>query len=209
MVILEFYQIINAMKTLNLQNIRQAETLFDELQTIRSKMESRINLDVYTEGKKQIGLNNSKIMRICLLAGLSSNEPRKVSDYDKIQLSANRIFETLFTHHNLTSAILALFKLRYNDLKYDWKNDPENSRIVNAEIIRGAKLLSKDEVLDEWLLNTNKFSEGRLGAIPSLYLNIGNYEDDIPAILNLNGKEIPNTQILVAGTTAVSYTHLI
>ena len=197
------------MKTLNLQNIRQAESLFDELQTIRSKMESRINLDVYTEGKKQIVLNNSKIMRICLLAGLSNNEPRQVSDYDKIQLSANRIFETLFTHHNLTSAILALFKLRYNDLKYDWKNDPENSRIVNAEIIRGAKLLAKDEVLDEWLLNTNKFSEGRLGAIPSLYLNIGNYEDDIPAILNLNGKEIPNTQILVAGTTGSGKSNLL
>jgi S-DNA-T family DNA segregation ATPase FtsK/SpoIIIE len=32
-------------------------------------------------------------------------------------------------------------------------------------------------------------------------LNIGTYEDEIPALLNLNGRDISNTQILVAGTT--------
>ena len=142
------------MNAINLQNIRQAEGLQDELHEIRVQIEQRISLDRYTEGKKNIVVNQSKIMRICLLAGLSSNEQRKREDFESIQLSANRIFETLFTHHDLSSVILTLVKLRYQKIKDDWKNDPESSRIINAEIIRGSKLLLKENVLDEWLMNT-------------------------------------------------------
>ena len=91
------------MNAINLQNIRQAEGLQDELHETRVQIKQRINLDRYTEGKKNILLNQSKIMRICLLAGLSSNEQRKREDFENIQLSGNRIFETLFTHHDLAS----------------------------------------------------------------------------------------------------------
>ena len=198
------------MSIINLQNIRQAESLNEDLHDIRIKIEQRINLERYSEGKKPIILNNSKIMRICLLAGLSSNEHRIVTDYENIQLSPNRIFETLFTHNNLADAILALVKLRYHTIKQDWKNDPENSRIINAEIIRGAKLLLNDNILEDWLLNTIvNANSGKAGAIPCLNLNIGNYEDEIPAFLSLNSKEIPNTQIIIAGTTGSGKSNLL
>ena len=120
------------MNTINLQNIRQAEGLQENLHEIRVKIEHRLNLDKYSEGIKSVILNNSKIMRICLIAGLSNNETRKKADFENIQLSPNRIFETLFTHHNLASAILALVKLRYSAIKQDWKSDPESSRIINV-----------------------------------------------------------------------------
>ncbi len=198
------------MSAINLQNIRQAEGLMDELHEIRNKIEQRVNLEKYSDGKKPINLNNSKIMRICLIAGLSNNDQRSSDDFDKIQLSPNRIFETLFTHHNLSNAIFALLKLRYNSLKNDWKNDPENSRIINAEIIRGKNVLLKDGVLDDWLLNAvSQAKGGRAGSIPFLNLNIGTYEDDIPAMLNLNGKNISNTQILIAGTTGSGKSNLL
>ena len=137
------------MNSINLQNIRQAEGLSEELHEIRTKIEQRINLEKYSERTKALNLNNSKIMRICLLAGLSSNEVRKKEDFEHIQLSANRIFETLFTHHNLQVPILTLVKLRYSNLKLDWKNDPENSRIINAEILRGSRLLLKNNTLED------------------------------------------------------------
>lgn len=198
------------MSIINLQNIRQADGLLEELQVLKNKIESRINLKNYSNGQKTIILNNSKIIRICLLAGLSSNEPREISDFEKITLSVNRIFETVFTQHNLSSSIFATIKLRYNSLNLDWDNDPQNSRIVNAEIKRGNNLLLQEGVLDEWLLNTTTFSkQGGVGLIPKLDLNIGTYEDDIPAILNLNGKEISNTQILIAGTTGSGKSNLL
>lgn len=84
------------------------------------------------------------------------------------------------------------------------------SKIVNAEILRGRDLLLRDGVLDEWLLNTNTSAKsGKSGAIPNLNLNIGSYEDDIPALLNLNGKNISNTQILIAGTTGSGKSNLL
>lgn len=198
------------MNILNIHNIRQAEGLQDSLSEIRIRIENRLNLSSYTSDQKDIVLNNSKIMRICLLAGLSSLEHRKLSDFENIQLSVNRIFETLFTLQNLEKSIFALLKLRYQKLAIPWSNDPQNSKIINAEILRGAKLLLKDNVLEEWLINTSGNStSNKIGAIPFLNLNIGSYEDDIPAYLNLNGKEIPNTQILIAGTTGMGKSNLL
>ncbi|MDP4266692.1 MAG: DUF87 domain-containing protein, partial [Bacteroidota bacterium] len=76
--------------------------------------------------------------------------------------------------------------------------------------IRGSKVLLNDSTLDEWLINTvNNSVGGRAGSIPLLNLNIGNYEDDIPATLNLNGKHISNTQILIAGTTGSGKSNLL
>ena len=198
------------MNTINLQNIRQAEGLQENLYEIRAKIEHRINLDKYSEGRKNVILNNSKIMRICLIAGLSSNEIRQKADFENMQLSPNRIFETLFTHHNLASTILALVKLRYSAIKQDWKSDPESSRIINAEIMRGSRLLLKDNVLEDLLLNTvNSTNNGKIGDIPLLNLNIGVYEDNIPALLNLNGRDISNTQTLIAGTTGQGKSNLL
>lgn len=200
------------MSIINLQNIRQAEGLMDSLHDLRTKIEHRINLEKYSANQKPVSLNGNKIMRICLLAGLSNKEQRDLASIDQIQMSktSNRIFETLFTLHNLGAAYSALLKLRYNGLQIDWENTGLKSKIINAEIIRGCDVLLKDEVLDDWLLNTISASRsGKAGSIPFLNLNIGTYEDEIPAFLNLNGRDISNTQILVAGTTGSGKSNLL
>ena len=200
------------MSVINLQNIRQAEGLIDSLHEIRTKIEQRINLEKYTVNQKPVSLNGNKIMRICLLAGLSNKEQRELASIEQIQMSktSNRIFETLFTLHNLGAAYSALLKLRYQGLQIDWENTGLKSKIVNAEILRGRDVLLKDEVLDDWLLNAVSSSRaGKAGSIPFLNLNIGSYEDEIPAMLNLNGRDIPNTQILVAGTTGSGKSNLL
>ena len=197
---------------INLQNIRQAEGLLDELHEVRTKIEQYINLEKYSVNQKAIVINGYKIMRVCLLAGLSSKENRDIAAIDQIQLSknSNRIFETLFTLHNLGTVYSALLKLRYQGLNVDWENSTLKSKIINAEIIRGSKILINESTLDEWLMNTDNFSSNtKLGRIPFLNLNIGQYEDNIPAMLNLNGKDITNTQIIVAGTTGSGKSNLI
>ena len=200
------------MATINLQNIRQSEGLLEELLGFRFKLEQRINLQKNSSQKKPITLTNNKILRICLLAGLSSKKPRDLNAVEKILMSknSNRIFETLFTLNNLAPVYSALLKLRYSSLPVDWDNTVLKSKIINAEILRGSKLLEKEGVLDEWLMYTADPGNGQAaGAIPILNLEIGSYEDDIPAMLNLNGRSVPNTQILVAGTTGSGKSNLL
>ena len=200
------------MSVINLQNIRQAEGLLEDLHDVRTRIEQRINLERYSNNQKVVVINGNKIMRICLLAGLSSKEHRELEAVEKIQMSknSNRIFETLFTLHNLGAVYSALLKLRYQGLDIDWENTSIKSKIINAEILRGSKILINETILDEWLLNTiNHGSSTKAGRIPTLNLNIGTYEDNIPAMLNLNGKDITNTQILVAGTTGSGKSNLL
>lgn len=111
------------MGVINLQNIRQAEGLMDELNEVRIKIEHRVNLERYSSTQKPVILNGNKIMRICLLAGLSNKETRDLNAIEHIQMSktSNRIFETLFTLHNLGNVYSALLKLRYNSIKVDWE----------------------------------------------------------------------------------------
>ncbi len=198
------------MSTINIQNIRQANGLNESLAELKLRIEARINLNKYSESKSKVLLSNNKVMRICLLAGLSDIKKRQIDEITEIQLSSNRIFETLFTLHDLSSLIFALIKLRYHHLNIDWSSNTEKSKVVNAEILRGKELLSKDNVLDEWLLTTATIGKtGKSGIIPYLNLNIGTYEDDIPATLNLNGRDISNTQILIAGTTGSGKSNLL
>ena len=201
------------MSVINLQNIRQAEGLMEELADVRFKVEHRINLNKYSPKQKPVALTGNKVMRICLLAGLSVSGKRDLNVIEDIQLSktSNRIFETLFTLHNLGTVYSALFKLRYNGINVDWDNATLKSKIINAEIIRGANLLSNETELNDFLLTagSNLSSNSSSRDIPFLNLNIGNYEDDIPALLNLNGKSVTNTQILVAGTTGSGKSNLL
>lgn len=200
------------MSIINLQNIRQAEGLMEALQNIRNKIEQSVNLAQYSPNQKPISLSSNKIMRICLLAGLSHKEDRDLHAIAQIHLSkmSSRIFETLFTFQNLGNTYSALLKLRYHHLPIDWENSVLKSKIINAEILRGSEVLLKEGVLEDWLLNTIAANKGaKAGAIPALNLNIGTYEDEIPALLNLNGRNISNTQILVAGTTGSGKSNLL
>jgi hypothetical protein len=84
------------MSVINLQNIRQAEGLIENLTEVRSKIESRINLDKYSAKQKPITLTGNKVIRMCLLAGLSVAEKRTCEDVDQVQISksGNRIYPT-------------------------------------------------------------------------------------------------------------------
>lgn len=199
------------MGTINFQGIREADGLKEILSDIRISIEQRINLIKYNQQKPVI-LNGNKIMRICLLAGLSCADERSMDEVEAVLLSktSNRIFDSFFTTHNLSNIYSALFKLRYSKLSVDWDNLNTKSKIFNAEMLRGRALLLNDNVLDEWLLNTNTISGATKGGrIPFLNLNIGMYEDSIAAVLNLNGRDITNTQILVAGTTGSGKSNLL
>lgn len=199
------------MGTINFQGIREADGLKEILSDIRISIEQRINLIKYNQQKPVI-LNGNKIMRICLLAGLSCADERSMDEVEAVLLSktSNRIFDSFFTTHNLSNIYSALFKLRYSRLSVDWDNLNTKSKIFNAEMLRGRALLLNDNVLDEWLLNTNTISGATKGGrIPFLNLNIGMYEDSIAAALNLNGRDISNTQILVAGTTGSGKSNLL
>lgn len=198
------------MSQINIQNIRQANGLSEALIEVKVKLEERINLSKYSEQKPYISLSANKVMRICLIAGLSNSRKREQNEIEEIHLGGNRIFETLFTLHNLSPIIFALIKLRYHHLQIDWQSNVEKSKVVNNEIFKGKELLMKDGILDDWLLNTaSNNNTGKNGSIPFLNLNIGNYEDEIPALLNLNGRSVPNTQILIAGTTGSGKSNLL
>jgi energy-coupling factor transporter ATP-binding protein EcfA2 len=200
------------MGIINLQNIRQTDGLIDRLQALKDKIEQRINLPNYSQNIKTVTLANNKVMRICLIAGLSSKEERSLEEINNMKsgMSNNRIFDTLFTFQNLSTLFSALLKLRYKDLDIDWEHTPTKSKIINIEILRGCDMLLNQNQLEDWLLNTiSNTGNTRAGNIPILNLNIGNYEDDIPALLNLNGKEITNTQILIAGSTGSGKSNLL
>ncbi len=200
------------MSVINFQNIRQAEALADVIQEVKHRVEQRINARRYSVGQKAVALSGNKAQRICLLAGLSSKVPRELASIEQLALSKNnnRFFETLFSLHNLATVYSALLKLRYHDQEVDWENLTLKSKIINTEILRGSRLLLRDGTLDEWLMNSYSGARaGRAGAIPVLNLYVGTYEDNIPATLNLNGKNVTNTQILVAGTTGSGKSNLL
>ena len=54
-----------------------------------------------------------------------------------------------------------------------------------------------------------KLRRNRTGGIPALQLMIGQYDEDMEALLDINSRSISNTQILVAGTTGSGKTNLL
>lgn len=188
--------------------LRQAEALNSKMNDLREKLEKHINLKQYTEFHKNVTpKGNAKLMRICLLAGLSDTENRKKEDLN-IQMSSNSIHPTLFTVHNLNGILNSLIKLRYKALEINWEDNITKSKVVNAEIFRGFDILMNGNTLNEWL-NVSTTASIKAGKIPLLNLNIGNYEGDIPAYLDMNSKNVTNTQILIAGTTGSGKSNLL
>lgn len=200
------------MSLINQQNVRQAEKLSEELQPLKQKIEQRINLDKYSDSLKSVVISNNMLQRIALFAGLSLQHERSLDKVKEIQLHAggNSIHPTTFSRLNLAPLWSALLKLRYHHLHVDWEDSPIRSRIINYEMLQGALHLQKDGVMEEWLLNNLNFGKsGGYGDIPQLKLNIGHYEDDIQALLDLNSRNISNTQILIAGSTGSGKSNLL
>ncbi|MCH3993486.1 MAG: DUF87 domain-containing protein [Prevotella sp.] len=193
-----------------LDNIRQAENISNDLLSLKDKLEERINLSYVIGKEKKVILNGNKVMRIALLVGLSLSDHRDLNNTDKIRLSTSsiRIPSSFFTYDNLRSLFSALLKFRYHGLQVDWQENALVSRIIAQEMYRGRNYLMQKGNIDKYLLwITSRKKLG--GSIPKLQLIIGDYGDDMPAELDINGKDVNNAQILIAGATGSGKSNLL
>lgn len=196
---------------IQLDGLRWVRDMQGMLANVKQTLESRINLNEYSENVRPVTLNWSTVMRLCLLVGLSDPAPRNIKVAMELQMSKNSepLPGTFFTKANLRAVFLALLKLRFKDVDGEWNSSIFVSKVLAQEILHGRDLLMKEGGLDEWL----RFSPLRGGRsasdIPELLLNIGTYDNGNPAQLDINSRSIANTQILVAGTTGSGKTNLI
>jgi hypothetical protein len=194
-----------------LDNIRQAENISNDLLPLKDALEERINLSTIIGREKKVTLNGNKIMRIALLVGLSLSGERNLDNIDKIRLSTSsiRIPSSFFTYDNLRSLFSAMLKLRYHGLDIDWQeNNAMISRIIAQEMYRGRDYLLKECNIDKFLMAMTN-GKRAAGSIPWLKLVIGDYGDDMPAVLDVNGRDVNNAQILIAGATGSGKSNLI
>ncbi|MGM9797008.1 MAG: ATP-binding protein [Parabacteroides sp.] len=193
-----------------MNNIRQAEGINDEILPLKIRLEERLNLTLQVEGEKRALLTWNKVMRLCLIAGLSLPEPRSMEEVTSIVLSksSQRIMPSFFTKDNKQALFSALLKLRYKDCAVDWTDNALVSRIVAKEIRRGLVWLTDESHLNAFLLYANE-RRAQSHTIPALDLLIGVYEEELEARLNINGRSVANAQILIAGTTGSGKTNLL
>lgn len=196
---------------IDFENIRQAEGILDELSILKQKIEDKINLSKTIGDEKRVSLTGNKIMRICLIAGLTVGDKRKVDEFANVQLSKSsaRIYGSFFSLNNMKPIFSSILKLRYKDCKVDWSDSPTVSRIIATEMRRGLNLLMDDNNLNNFLFSVanNRMTSS---SIPKLNLIIGDYGDsEMEATLNINDSSITNTQILIAGSTGSGKTNLL
>lgn len=200
------------MEQISLQNLRQSEGLTENLLPLKQKLEQKINLEEYKFNHKPVNVSNNLLQRLTLSAGLSLAHDRDMEKIKKVAISKSgiRIHPTAFSKNKLHNLWSGLLKLRYNEKEVDWDSGSERSRVINYEMLSGLVYLLKDDNLENWLAaSTSIGKSANYGQIPFLDLNIGMFEDDIPATLNLNGRTIPNTQILIAGATGSGKSNLL
>ncbi len=200
------------MENFSLQNIRQTEGITEKLNPLKNLLEKKLNLREYKFDSKPLLVSKNLLHRLALSAGLSLTEKRNIEDIEQVIINSNslRIHETTFSKLHLQNLWIGLIKLRYHEFEnLDWENQAFKSRVVNYEMMRGLDYLLKDENLEDWLNASTQQTKGSYGQIPLLNLTIGSYADDIPATLNLNGRDVPNTQIIIAGTTGSGKSNLL
>ena len=200
------------METIKLINIRAAEELQTLTANLKTLIEEKINIKEYTGDIKPAIVSNNLMQRLSFMAGLYQELERDINIIEEIKLTASSHFhDTVFTRNNLSNLWSSLLKIRYQGIEIDWNNIPLKSKIVNFELIQGAKFLLTDNNVDDWLQNSTSKTKNNLtgGKIPLINLLIGKFEDEIPAFLNINGLDIPNTQILISGSTGSGKTNLL
>lgn len=199
------------MSIINFSNTRQMEGLLDEISRVKDLIESKINLSRVADREKRVSTTLNKVMRICFIVGLSVTVERKEDDFKDIQLSTSsaRIVPSFFTMHDLSTLYSALLKLRYANLNIDWSQNATVSRIIAAEMLRGRNYLLEENNLDSFLYAVNN-KVAMAKDIPVLNLIIGNYGDaEMEATLDINSRNITNSQIIIAGATGSGKTNLL
>lgn len=191
--------------------VTQLEGIIDEFNTVKERIENKVNLSRTVGKEKRFTLPQNKVMRICFIAGLSLPAKREEADFKNIVLSKNstNIVPSFFTMHNLSTLYSALLKIRYAHLNIDWSHIPTLSRIVASEMLRGRDYLMDDNNLDSFLYSVNSKASTTYD-IPILNLVIGNYGDEeMEATLDINSRSVTNSQIIIAGATGSGKTNLL
>ena len=100
--------------SLKLEGLRFTEGMQEMISDIKQSLEQRINLKEYSENVRPVVLNNSQVMRTCMLVGLSDATPRdcKVANGLNMSKSAEPLPSTFFTKAGLKEVFEALLKLR-------------------------------------------------------------------------------------------------
>lgn len=181
-----------------------------EFAPLKDKLETLINISRTAANERRYNIPNNKLMRICLLVGLSQPGKRDESTVDKMRLyQGNRFVPSFFTHQELSPLYSALIKLRYHGTELDLTNNRVLSRIIGAEMYRGRDFLMSDNNLENYLFSSGTRT-GLAKDIPVLNLLIGNYGDaEMEALLDINSRAITNAQIIIAGATGSGKTNLL
>ena len=177
---------------------------------LKDEIETRVNIRNTTQNK-QVSISQNMLFRVSFIAGLTQTDSRVAGDIVELKLTANgTIHDTVFQRNNLQPLWSALIKLRYRGVAIDIENATNIRKIINYEVKRGAILLLKDSNLDDWLHAEVAVGRSRsFNTIPTLRLQVGTYEDDLDAYLDMNSSGITNTQVLVAGTTGSGKSNLL
>lgn len=197
---------------LTVNGIKAIVGMHDRIQDVKTALEQHINLKEYSDNNRPVTLTLSTVLRTCLLAGLSDNCQRSADDVTNNGLSCDRTPypTTFFTKSDIGSLFEALLKLRYSDVDVNWSVPANVSKAIGREILRGREILMKEGGIEEWLCHIPSMAGGRMAAaIPELNLRIGEYENGMDAMLDINSRAIANTQILVAGTTGSGKSNLL
>ena len=187
------------------------ENFNTEFAPLKEKIESLVNLSRCAANERRYAIPNNKLMRICLLVGLSTPGRRDETIVDAMKLQqGNRFVPSFFTHQELSPLYSALIKLRYHGSTLDLSNNRVLSRIIGAEMYRGRDLLLADNNLENYLFAQGAGRAPLAKDIPALNLLVGNYGDaEMEATLDINSRAITNAQIIIAGATGSGKTNLL
>lgn len=196
---------------ISFNNVRIGEGVTELLNKLKDQVESKLNLH-QQRNQKPVTVSQNMLLRIALIAGLAQSTERKPEDWDDIKFNSTigTIHDTVFYRGNLQHQFAAVLKLRHAKSGLDFDNATAVRKAINSEIIRGIEFLSTQDNLDHWLLSTQSPSRNvSLGTIPRLNLHIGSYEGEINANIDLNGVNVSNSQIIIAGTTGSGKSNLL
>ena len=190
--------------------VRQTSDFIQNIEGVRTKLEELVNIKNADESYKRFSMFNNSLIRICLITGLSLNVERTADEVRAMKLTGNstHIFPSVFTFQDFEPLYGMLIKLRYQNMGLDLEEKATVSRIICREAERGCEYLLRDDNLTR-ILSFADSTSSRASSIPALQLEIGEYDENMPAKLDINGREVNNTQIIIAGATGSGKTNLL